>query len=380
MIYSLPTTVDIPSQVPMPNASPGTALATTDASPGGEAADALRYLEELCAAGDVKLLDRRFLDAACQLLRAEHALLYISSSRGTLTRIKRYWEPQARRYDTCWQQVPPSDAERALAEQARGSAGGARRALGPDLTQIAFHHRGDGGRAVTVLVAFPAATNESLVDVFAGFTRSYLSLRAFMDDSQRDPLTGLLNRRYFDDCINRALEAIEDAKAPGRVVDALRRSTDSKPSRFWLAILDIDHFKRFNDAYGHLYGDEILLLFARIMEQTFRDTDLLFRFGGEEFIVLMENTSDAEALGALERFRCAVAAYPFPQGEQVTVSAGATEALGDCSATTLLGRADEALYYAKEHGRNRTEIYEQLQAAGAIHSGSGSIATDIELF
>ncbi|MHA7816879.1 MAG: GGDEF domain-containing protein [Pseudohaliea sp.] len=340
--------------------------------------EVLQHIVELSSITDTRVLDRRFLDSVCALLPVDYALLCVFTPRGNMTWVRRYREPKSGTYQTCWQQQPLSSEQLALIDRAKQAPEGAHRAAPQGRELAAFSHHGERGRAVTLLLQYPASVDEARLAGFAAFLRTYFNFRAFMDASQRDPLTGLLNRRYFDDCIHRALEVIAEEKSP-KVVEARRRSADIRSSRYWLAILDIDHFKRFNDAYGHLYGDEILLLFARIMEQTFREADLLFRFGGEEFVVLMENASAEEALAALERFRCAVEAYRFPQGERVTVSSGVTEALGECSATTLLGRADEALYYAKDHGRNRTVIYEELLASGE-RAGPARAAGSAELF
>ncbi|MEQ9394104.1 GGDEF domain-containing protein [Haliea sp.] len=338
----------------------------------------LENIVKLSSTGDIKLLDRIFLESICELLAPDYAVLCVFTARGNLTRVKRYRNPVTRGYETCHQQEALTPAQAALIKQARTAADGAR-ALAEDGRQLAAYNlQNASGRTVSLLLQCGPRTSDEQMLAFRAIKRIYFNFRDFMDASQRDPLTGLLNRRYFDDCIHRALETIEDEKTRAET-EAQRRATDTRPPRHWLAILDIDHFKKFNDSYGHLYGDEILLLFSRIMEQTFRESDLLFRFGGEEFVVITENANPEEAMAALERFRRAVQDYPFPQGEQVTVSCGAIEAVGNLSATSLLGKADEALYYAKNHGRNRTVMYEQLLASGETTAATAT-AGDIELF
>ena len=106
--------------------------------------------------------------------------------------------------------------------------------------------------------------------------------------------------------------------------------------------------KLVNDGYGHLFGDEVLLLVSRLMKRSFRGADQLFRFGGEEFLVVLERTNELGATIALERLRSAVAEYPFPQIGKVTVSAGFTRIVPTDVATTCVERADEALYHAKK--------------------------------
>ncbi len=179
-----------------------------------------------------------------------------------------------------------------------------------------------------------------------------------LDGMERDTLTGLLNRHTFD---LRLMQITE-----------LRRKDGG---RAYLASLDIDHFKRVNDTYGHLYGDEVLLHFAQLMERNFRYTDFLFRFGGEEFIVLLSDTDDDGARDALERFRELVATFVFPAVGQVTVSIGYTHIAPGVLPTTLVDESDRALYYAKDNGRNRVIDYEQIRGDEA-ESGE----TDVELF
>lgn len=168
-----------------------------------------------------------------------------------------------------------------------------------------------------------------------------------IDHFERDALTGLLNRQSFDYRFEEILE--RNRRNPQRT------RVGSVP---WLAIADIDHFKRINDTYGHLYGDEILLLFARLMRQSFRSDDLLFRYGGEEFVLILNNTTAQGALIALERFREAVGNYAFPTVGRVTVSIGWVCVQGHSLPSDLMHRADKALYFSKDNGRNQVTSYE----------------------
>ncbi|MBK6659911.1 MAG: diguanylate cyclase [Proteobacteria bacterium] len=159
---------------------------------------------------------------------------------------------------------------------------------------------------------------------------------------ERDQLTGLLNRQAFTQTF----------------LQLASGAAEQLGHELWLAILDIDHFKRVNDNYGHLLGDEVLLRFARVMEKSFRFNDRLFRFGGEEFLVLMR-TDEAGARIALERFREAVAAYQFPVVGNITVSIGYARAGAGQLAPDLVDIADQALYQAKHEGRNRIQVANQ---------------------
>ncbi len=163
-----------------------------------------------------------------------------------------------------------------------------------------------------------------------------------------DALTGLLNRRSFD---KKLLQLIDQGQGH-------HRKTADSPSYY--VMLDIDHFKKVNDTYGHLYGDEVLLQLAQLMEDSFRDNDLLFRYGGEEFAVVLMNITDTEAHSVLERFRENVAQYSFPKINHVTISIGYTAFNTDLTIDETIARADSALYYCKKNGRNRTGEYQQL--------------------
>jgi diguanylate cyclase (GGDEF)-like protein len=126
-------------------------------------------------------------------------------------------------------------------------------------------------------------------------------------------------------------------------------------------MIDIDHFKRYNDAHGHLQGDVVLREVAQSLRNNIREIDLAARFGGEEFVVLMTKTSKEGARAAAEKLRLCVAEAIFPgtetsqPGGKLTLSLGLAEFPDDSNnATDLLNLADQALYRAKEEGRNRT--------------------------
>lgn len=189
---------------------------------------------------------------------------------------------------------------------------------------------------------------------------NYLSLLRY---SETDTLTRLLNRKTFEDSLSRILATIGHAAALAPDQER-RREDDSRED--WLAVMDIDHFKLVNDRYGHLFGDEVLILVADEMRRVFRRFDKLFRFGGEEFVVILRHTSEKNAIRVFERFRHEIEKREFPQVGRVTISIGATRILVNDSSTTLLGRADDALYYAKKHGRNRLCLHEALVAAGDL--------------
>ena len=154
-----------------------------------------------------------------------------------------------------------------------------------------------------------------------------------------DELTGILNRRSFTSFIK--LEFINAKK---------------NFSPFSLAIIDIDYFKQVNDEYGHLVGDEILIDLANLMKSSFRSTDKVCRWGGEEYAILLPGTSLPNAVSAIDHFRQKIENHEYQSSSNTikyTISAGVSESLTiDKNIDDLIKRADEALYKAKSSNRN----------------------------
>ncbi|OGA85119.1 MAG: hypothetical protein A2711_08545 [Burkholderiales bacterium RIFCSPHIGHO2_01_FULL_63_240] len=211
-------------------------------------------------------------------------------------------------------------------------------------------------------------TIQTVLKVFGNFQN-------LLESSQRDALTSLLNRQTFDATFLKASMPVAERNADH--ADGERRSNEA--SAHWLGVVDIDHFKRVNDGFGHLIGDEVLVLVARIMRQTFRHHDRLYRFGGEEFVILLRGGNEEDAWGAFERFRINVAQYPFPQVQNVTVSVGFTEVRLQDTPNMAFARADQAVYRAKHQGRNQVLSHEALVRSGMLASAEEHIG-DVELF
>ncbi len=193
--------------------------------------------------------------------------------------------------------------------------------------------------------------------------RIYCNFVSLLDYSERDTLTGLLNRKTFDVAF---LKVSAQQTLMPRDIDHDRRSASEGLGNCWLGVIDIDHFKRVNDRYGHLIGDEVLLLLSRLMRVTFRSYDRLYRFGGEEFVVLLSCHKPIDAAGAFERFRCNIEKYVFPQVGHITVSIGFTCLRPTDTPSNAFERADKAVYYVKEHGRNRVCSYADLIEQGEL--------------
>ncbi len=159
--------------------------------------------------------------------------------------------------------------------------------------------------------------------------------------SRFDDLTTVFNRRYFMQLAERELSLGARHKTPVA-----------------LMMLDLDHFKRVNDSLGRMVGDEVLLTSARIIADTIRVTDVIGRYGGEEFLVMAPNTDSNGAADLAERIRIAFEKTPIMAGERgvrITVSIGAVSSEGHAlSLDAMIQAADDSMYQAKEQGRNRT--------------------------
>lgn len=161
--------------------------------------------------------------------------------------------------------------------------------------------------------------------------------------SVTDTLTGLLNRRYIE---QRLLEEVKRSNRHGYPMSFL--------------MIDVDNFKSYNDTFGHPAGDEALKLVAHHLKETLRSADVAARFGGEEFAILLPQTTSEEAMAIAERVRAGIAAAIFPHRE-VTVSIGAATCLSEsCAAESLIHEADQALYAAKHRGRNAVVAASEL--------------------
>ncbi|RZS56614.1 diguanylate cyclase domain-containing protein [Sphaerotilus mobilis] len=202
--------------------------------------------------------------------------------------------------------------------------------------------------------------------------RLYGNLRRLLDDNECDELTGLLNRKTFDESFMRLgpLRQVEPVELLPLLEDGDDDERRSRPAgeQSWLAVVDVDHFKRVNDRYGHLVGDEVLLLLSQLMRDTFRQSDRLYRFGGEEFVVLLRCPDGQGARAALERLRRRVAERDFPQVGQLTISIGYTHIDADDTPESAFGRADQAVYHAKQAGRNQVHEHAELVALGKLNA------------
>lgn len=221
-----------------------------------------------------------------------------------------------------------------------------------------------------VVASLNIVTHDDLSDkvkLLDGMIRIYENYLFILNESERDKLTGLFNRRTFDKKLDRLLQIQRNNQIRLVESESDKEKRSLRPySETWLAIIDIDDFKRVNDSYGHMFGDGVLLLLSHKMKLCFRHSDYLFRFGGEEFVVILEPHPKGEAFATLDRFRQAVAEHTFPLVGKVSVSIGYARITEADYPPAILDSADKALYYAKQHGKNCVYSYETLVADGAV--------------
>ena len=214
----------------------------------------------------------------------------------------------------------------------------------------------------------PTPAEEVLIlGVLEVFTNYY----ALLDTSQRDQLTGLLNRYSLEINLDRLWNLLS-ARLHDSGNEKTRRA--SVPETYWLGVLDVDHFKNINDTYGHIIGDEVLIMVARQLESSLRNSDLLYRYGGEEFVAIIAANNLDSATQAFERARNKVEQFQFPQVGHVTISGGFSSADPGVLPQEVIHRADNSLYAAKNAGRNRVYHYDTLVKEGILKEvSSGSI-------
>ncbi|GGB54392.1 GGDEF domain-containing protein [Roseibium aquae] len=208
-------------------------------------------------------------------------------------------------------------------------------------------------------VAANRALETQLLDSKRQIETLQTSLEAIRYESLTDELTTLSNRKHFDNTLERAVTHAKDTK-----------------SSFALLLTDIDHFKKFNDTYGHQTGDQVLRLVALSVKQNVKGQDTACRYGGEEFAIILPHSSLKEATEVAERIRKAVMSKELVKrstGEnlgRITISIGVSTFHQNDTQETIVQRADEALYAAKRDGRNMVKTERDLEASSSTRHGA----------
>ncbi len=218
------------------------------------------------------------------------------------------------------------------------------------------------------VVLFDERLNERFERIVSSVLDLYDNFISLVIENTQDPLTRLLNRGAFDIDLPATLIRLNERHA----------GTGAGHERSFLMMMDLDKFKRINDSFGHLYGDEVILIFSSLLREMLGDRARLYRYGGEEFTAIIEDVSEADMRELAEGLRLKVEQHEFPQVGQVTVSIGVAELKPNHLPSSLLDCADQALYQAKENGRNRVSYHEDLDHAAA--SPEPSVQDDDDVF
>ncbi len=191
----------------------------------------------------------------------------------------------------------------------------------------------------------------NVTDTYESEAKLAVALAELAAQSVRDGLTGVFNRRKLEEVLEGELQRVKRYGGDCGVM-----------------IFDIDHFKKVNDGYGHLVGDEAIRHVATLAGKTFRNTDVIGRYGGEEFVGILPGVGLGGASIAAERLRSAIASTPVRAGETtftITVSVGVTAIRAECpDRLAVLEEADRALYSSKREGRNRVTTHTLVQPGG----------------
>ena len=199
--------------------------------------------------------------------------------------------------------------------------------------------------------------------------RIYRNMYSLLEFSDRDAMTGLLNRKSLDDAFYSAV--LEDLEAvAGATPKAMAQTgADSErrhrvPANYWLGSAIIDNFGLISSKHGHLVAEEVLSLVARVMNNTFRTYDRIYRFGGEHYGVLMHCPDEALVLAAFERFRANIEKFNFSMVGRTTVSCGFTNVMLDDSPSSALEKTERAIDFAQRSGGNKACSYLGLVRRG----------------
>jgi diguanylate cyclase (GGDEF)-like protein len=227
---------------------------------------------------------------------------------------------------------------------------------GPRVTMLPLFSDSRSDDAGVIELHSDAALSPSELSLVDALRRIYRNMYALLEFSDRDAMTGLLNRKSLDDAFYSAvLEDLEGGMAD-KLANAENPGQERRhrvPANYWLGTVTVDHFALVTERHGRGVADEALSLVARIMSNTFRTYDRLYRFDGEHYGVLMHCPDEALVLAAFERFRASVEKFRFQQVGSLTVSCGFTSVMADDSPSSALEKTDQAVAFAQRSGGNK---------------------------
>jgi diguanylate cyclase (GGDEF)-like protein len=220
----------------------------------------------------------------------------------------------------------------------------------PVIMQTAGGRRIEDLRRASEVGALGYITDPTDLDLLLARTRTLLEFKAYLDVCEEaaftDHLTGLANRRRFERQLEREVSRTKRFGHP-----------------FALLMLDIDHFKLLNDTHGHQAGDDAIRRIGKVLQAGTRGIDVAARIGGEEFAIVLVETSLRGGVEVAERLRAAVTDMEIPQGGHITASFGVAECPSSAqTASEILKAADVALYQAKGNGRNQVKVFERMKS------------------
>jgi len=264
------------------------------------------------------------------------------------------------------------------------------------LVEVAW--AGQDGPRITYLPLFEGSRydEEGVLDIHSGralaagelqtvmqLLHVYRNMYSLLAYSDRDGLTGLLNRKSLDDAFYSAVLDEMGATSPDDLEKFERKQEPERerrhrvPPNYWLGTVKVDHFDTISDQNGHLIAEEVLLLVARIFNNTFRTYDRLYRLGGEQYAVLMHCPDEALVLAAFERFRANMEKFIFPQVGKVTASGGFTRVSPDDSPSSALERAERVVDYVQHQSGNQVFSHSELVRRGCFGDSAKVGAVDL---
>jgi diguanylate cyclase (GGDEF)-like protein len=254
---------------------------------------------------------------------------------------------------------------------------------GPRITYLPLF---DGTRVVeegVLEIHSPQALVSEQLEVVGQLLQVFRNMYNLLAYSDRDGLTGLLNRKALDDTFYSAvLEEMDHGEhGVNQLGDAVAVTGQERrhrvPPNYWLGTVTVDFYGAISEKSGHLIAEEVLLLVARILNNTFRTYDRIYRLGGEQFAVLMHCPDEALVLAAFERFRANMEKFNFPQVGHATACGGFTRVSPDDSPSTALERSERSVDYAQQQGGNKVFSHAELVRNGVFEDHPNIGAVDL---